>query len=283
LESLVCLPAIDRLFTQMGRDIGLVILSDRFGSKRGGPIRQFLASVRQSGLRLTVWLGFDILAAQTAGLAGACMARLTGRQPRLASVRLRAKYHGATVLDVADVNASASVAALRDYAPDFVLVMNFDQILRQDFLAAAAGRVINVHPSLLPTLRGPCPTFWALGEGHSEVGVSIHFIDDERIDAGPVLIQRARPLDRKLSAAEITASLFEEGAGLVPDVVKALRVSRYDRKAQDVTGASYRGFPARAEMKRARGQGVRLCRIRHIARLLGEAAGLVSRRQKEGP
>jgi methionyl-tRNA formyltransferase len=197
-------------------------------------------------------------------------------------VRLRAKYHGATVLDVADVNASASVAALRGYSPDFVLVMNFDQILRREFLAAAAGRVINVHPSLLPVLRGPCPVFWALSEGHSEVGVSLHLIEDERIDAGSVLIQRARLLDRKLSAAEITASLFEEGAGLVPDVVKALRVCRHEGKAQDVTGASYRGFPGRAEMKRARGQGVRLCRIRHIARLLGEGAGVFSHRKSEG-
>lgn len=272
LESLVCLPAINRLFAELGGAIGLVILSDRFGSKHRGLIRQFVASAGRSGLSLTLWLGFDIVAAQIAGRIGTWVETLTHRRPRLRCVRKLAKSHGAMVREAADVNGAETIAAVRAYAPDFVFVMNFDQILRQNFIEATAGQLINVHPSLLPALRGPCPVFWALAESRSEVGASLHLIEDQKIDAGPVLAQRALPLDCARSVAEITATLFEEGAALVPKVVKALRQGCSTTQSQDEeAGASYRGFPTRAEVARARALGVRLWSVRSIAKLLAAA------------
>lgn len=274
LESLVCLPAINRLFMQMGDEIGLVILSNRFGSRHGGLLRQFVANVRRSGFRLTLWLGFDIVAAQVAGHIGRRFATLTRRRPRLASVRMLAERHGAAILDVPAINGSDAIGALRSYAPDVVLVMNFDQILRREFIAAVPGQVINVHPSLLPALRGPCPVFWALAEGRAETGVSLHLIEDEKIDVGAVLAQRTQPLDRALSVAETTSALFEQGAVLVPEVVQVLRDGRAVGAPQDVEGASYRGFPDRADVARARWGGVRLCRFWQLAKLLMMAAGV---------
>jgi folate-dependent phosphoribosylglycinamide formyltransferase PurN len=267
LESLVCLPAIDRLFGQMDNRIGLVILSNRFASRHGGLLRQFMTNVRRSGFSLTLWLGFDIVAAQLVGCLGAGAERLTGRQPRFGSVRMHASARGATVLETADVNGADTIAALRAYAPDLVLVMNFDQILRREFIAAS-GRVVNVHPSLLPALRGPCPVFWALAEGRSEVGVSLHLIEDENIDVGPLLAQHARALDGTQSVAESVAQLFEEGVALIPDVVRALRKGCIVGRAQAGAAASYRGFPDRADMARARRKGVRLFCLRPIAKLL---------------
>jgi folate-dependent phosphoribosylglycinamide formyltransferase PurN len=264
------LPAIDRLFTQMDNRIGLVILSNRFGSKHGGLLRQFMTNVRRSGLRLTVWLGFDIVAAQVAGRLGAGVARVTGRQPRFRSVRAHASAHGATVIETADVNGADTIAVLRAYAPDLVLVMNFDQILHREFIAAS-GWVINVHPSLLPALRGPCPVFWALAEGRSDVGVSLHLIEDENIDVGPLLAQHARVVDGTQSVAQIVAQLFEEGVALLPSIVKTLQKGCIAGRKQAAAAASYRSFPDRAEMARARTMGVRLCHLRPIAKLLTRA------------
>lgn len=273
LESLVCLPAINRLFTQMGDDIGLVVLSNRFGSRHGGLFHQFAANVRRSGVRLTLWLGFDIVAAQIAGRIGSWIEKLTRRRPALASARTLAVRHGARVLDVNDINETDAIAALDAYAPDVVVVMNFDQILRRPFISRA-GWVINVHPSLLPALRGPCPVFWALARGETETGVSLHLIEDEMIDAGAMLVQRARTLDRARSVAEITADLFEEGAALVPHAVQALREEGAAGRLQDARKASYRGFPDRADMARSRRAGVRLCRARQLAGLLARSIGL---------
>jgi folate-dependent phosphoribosylglycinamide formyltransferase PurN len=268
LESVVCLPAVNRLFSDMGDNIGLVILSNRFGSRHGGLLRQLMASIRRSGIRLTLWLGFDILAAQIAGRVGSWVATLGHRRPQLASVRSLAKHRNAVVMEAADINGNDTIAALRAYAPDVVVVLNFDQILKAEFIAAAAGKVINVHPSLLPILRGPCPVFWALAEGHSEVGVSLHLIEDERIDAGSILAQRARALDRTRSVAEITAALFDEGAALVLDVASRMQQGYAFRRLQNTSLATYRGFPSRAEMARFYAAGARLCRFRPLTALL---------------
>jgi methionyl-tRNA formyltransferase len=276
LESLVCLPAINRLFMQMGDEIGLVILSNRFGSRHGGLVRQFVANVRRTGFRLTLWLGFDIVAAQVAGRIGRWIETLTRRRQRLASVRALAERHGAAMLDVPAINNSDAIAALRSYAPDVVLVMNFDQVLRREFIAAASGQVVNVHPSHLPALRGPCPVFWALAEGRAEAGVSLHLIEDENIDVGAVLAQRTQPLDRTLSVAETTTALFEQGAALMPQVLQALREGRAVGRPQGIEGASYRSFPDRADVARARRAGVRLCRFWQLAKLLMMAAGVAA-------
>lgn len=276
LESLVCLPAINRLFTQMGNEIGLVILSDRFGSRHGGPLRQFAANVRRSGVRLTVWLGFDIVAAQVTGRMGAWVEKLTRRRPRLASARVLAQRHGARVLDVADINGGDATAAVRAYAPDVVLVMNFDQILRQEFIATVAGPIINAHPSLLPALRGPCPVYWALVEARTEAGVTLHLIEDEKIDAGALLVQRATPLDPSSSVAETTAELFELAVALVPEALRTLPMYLGHRQPQDPTKASYRGFPDRANVARSRSAGIRLCRFRQVAALIARAAGIAN-------
>ena len=61
LESLVCLPALNRLFAQFGSKIDLVLGSNRFGSSHGGVMRQFLSGVRRMGWRQTLYLGFDIV------------------------------------------------------------------------------------------------------------------------------------------------------------------------------------------------------------------------------
>jgi methionyl-tRNA formyltransferase len=273
LESLVCLPGINRLFAEFGDAIGLVILSDRFGSKHGGLLRQFIANVRRSGLALTLWLGFDIVAAQIGGWIGGRVLTLTSRRPQLASVRALAKIHGAAVLKVADVNDPDTAEALRQYGPDLVVVMNFDQILRQNFIAGVRGKVVNVHPSLLPALRGPCPVFWALVERRREVGVSLHLIEDEAIDSGPVLARRAQPVDPRQSIAEITSDLFKAGAALVPVVARALIAGGGRFEPQFAAHASYRSFPDHAEMARARAEGIRLCRLGYVARVFAASVG----------
>lgn len=261
LETACGLPALQEVFAAYGDRIGLVLSSRRFGGKEGGAIAQFVRGVRRSGLRLTVWLGFDIIAAQ---LRSAAM--------RPGSLRQLARRHGARLIEVDDVNSASTLAAVRAYAPDVIVVMNFDQILRAPLIAAPRLGVVNIHPSLLPELRGPCPAFWALTEGRDATGASIHRIVDEQIDAGPVVAQEEIPIDRAESVAELTTRLFLAGARMLPEALQSLQgvdespaaAPRHER----ATG-EYRSFPTRAEVRSARRAGVRLVRFAHVLRLIG--------------
>jgi methionyl-tRNA formyltransferase len=224
---------------------------------------------------MTCWLGFDIVAAQWAWRVAQARRRLTGGAPTLRTARDLAAWYGSTIIETADVNSEETIAAMRRLGIDVVVVMNFDQILRDDFIRSPRRGVINVHPSLLPSLRGPCPVFWALVERRPEVGVTLHIIEGVEIDAGPIVAQRVIGADFQQSVGELTAALFLAGAELIKNVT--------DRLAQGwcpcIRGLTavdddYRGFPSRPQMSSAVARAVRFCRFAHIFWLLRAAFGL---------
>ncbi|MDN5871143.1 MAG: phosphoribosylglycinamide formyltransferase [Nitrococcus sp.] len=87
--------------------------------------------------------------------------------------------------------------ALRDrinrYRADLVILAGFMRILTPVFLAPYEGRVINIHPSLLPALRGMHTHERALREGLREHGCSVHYVTSA-LDAGPVIVQARVPV-----------------------------------------------------------------------------------------
>jgi methionyl-tRNA formyltransferase len=276
LESLTCLPAVNALFSDLGDQIGLVILSRRFSSKHGGLLRQFIDNTKRSGLKLTFWLGFDIIAAQVVSPISRLLTVILGRRPSLQPVRVLAERYGAKIIESADINDAETIAAVRGFAPDAVVVMNFDQILRPAFISGIQARIgtLNVHPSLLPALRGPCPVFWALAEGSRQCGVSLHVIEDAEIDAGPIVCQSAAPLNPAVSVAETTSMLFREGAALVKAALDRAEAGAYRHQDQPSVKASYRSFPKREEVAEASRLGIRLWSMLFVLRVIAASIGL---------
>lgn len=82
----------------------------------------------------------------------------------------------------------AMIEVLSPYAPDTVVLAGFMRILSAVFVRHYAGRLINIHPSLLPKYRGLNTHARALEAGDSEHGCSIHFVTEE-LDGGPVIAQ----------------------------------------------------------------------------------------------
>jgi methionyl-tRNA formyltransferase len=224
---------------------------------------------------MTLWLGFDIFAAQFVWRVAQAIGWLTGRTATLQTIRSLAEQCGATLIQTADVNSEETIAAMRRLDIDLVIIMNFDQIVREDFIRSPRCGVINVHPSLLPSLRGPCPVFWALFEGRSEVGVTIHVIESEEIDAGPIVAQHVINTDFRQSVGELTSALFLAGVGLIRNVTDRL-VQGWDPLIRGPTAINgdYRGFPGRTQMAEAAACRVRICRMKHISSLMRAAAGL---------
>jgi methionyl-tRNA formyltransferase len=78
---------------------------------------------------------------------------------------------------------------IHSLSPELIVVSTFDQIITKAIIQIPKYGVINIHPSLLPRYRGATPTVWALINGEEETGVSIHFIEDETIDRGRIILQ----------------------------------------------------------------------------------------------
>jgi phosphoribosylglycinamide formyltransferase 1 len=82
------------------------------------------------------------------------------------------------------------LATLRPFSPALVCLAGFMRILSPEFLREYAGRVINIHPALLPSFPGLHAQRQALQYGVKVSGCTVHLVD-EGVDTGPILLQRA--------------------------------------------------------------------------------------------
>jgi phosphoribosylglycinamide formyltransferase-1 len=82
---------------------------------------------------------------------------------------------------------------LSDYQPQLVVLAGFMRILTPAFIGAFSGRMLNIHPSLLPSYRGLHTHRRVLEAGEKLHGVSVHFVTEE-LDGGPVIVQAEVPV-----------------------------------------------------------------------------------------
>ncbi len=77
--------------------------------------------------------------------------------------------------------------------PDLLCLAGYMRVLSPEFVSAYAGRILNIHPSLLPRFPGLEAQRRALEAGETVSGCTVHFVD-ERVDSGPIVVQRSVPV-----------------------------------------------------------------------------------------
>jgi phosphoribosylglycinamide formyltransferase-1 len=97
----------------------------------------------------------------------------------------------------------------------------YTHLLTIDFLDRFLGRVVNVHPALLPAFPGAHAVEDALAAGVRETGATVHLVD-EGVDTGPVLRQEAVPVLPDDTVESLHARIREVEHRLLPEVVKEL-------------------------------------------------------------
>jgi phosphoribosylglycinamide formyltransferase-1 len=104
---------------------------------------------------------------------------------------------------------------------ELVVLAGYMQLLSAGFLGRFRGRVINVHPALLPAFPGLGAVQQALDYGVKVFGITVHFVD-EGVDTGPVILQRALELADARSAAEVMERLQPIEHELLPRAVRLI-------------------------------------------------------------
>jgi phosphoribosylglycinamide formyltransferase-1 len=89
---------------------------------------------------------------------------------------------------------AALIEAIDGFAPQLVVLAGFMRILTGDFVRHYEGRLLNIHPSLLPKHKGLHTHQRALEAGDSEHGCSVHFVTEE-LDGGPLVVQAVVPVE----------------------------------------------------------------------------------------
>jgi phosphoribosylglycinamide formyltransferase-1 len=104
---------------------------------------------------------------------------------------------------------------------ELVVLAGYMQLLSPGFLERFRGRVINVHPALLPAFPGLHAVQQAVDYGVKVFGVTVHFVD-EGVDTGPVILQRAVELPGAGSAEEVMRRLQPIEHELLPEAVRLI-------------------------------------------------------------
>ena len=121
----------------------------------------------------------------------------------------------------------AEVASLlHDHRVDLVCLAGFMRRLSAGFLRAFPGRVVNVHPSLLPAFPGKEAQRQAFDHGVKVSGATVHLVDED-IDAGPIVLQEAVPVLAGDSAESLSARILEAEHRIYPRAVRILLEGRY--------------------------------------------------------
>jgi len=172
-------------------------------------------------LRALVGEGFDVVAVVTQPDAPQGWSRSQLIPP---PVKVAAEAEDLLVLQPRKPTNTDFLRTLRDLRPEIGVVVAYGHILKPDLLALPPRGMINVHPSLLPGLRGAAPVEWAIIRGHEITGVTIMQLD-AGMDSGPILHQIPHRIGSEVTGGELSAHLAEMGAQALVETLTMLEQS----------------------------------------------------------
>jgi phosphoribosylglycinamide formyltransferase-1 len=128
---------------------------------------------------------------------------------------------------------AAWVEALRAHRVDTVLLAGFMRILHETFLGAFPGRVLNIHPSLLPAFPGVRAIERAFEHGVRVTGCTVHLVD-AGVDSGPILAQEAVPVHVDDTLETLTARVHEAEHRLYAPTVRDFLTRPWSRSGRRI-------------------------------------------------
>ena len=184
-----------------------------------------LASGKGSNVRNLVERGFEVSAVATN--RPSCGAAAFARSRRIPLGEYSQKSFG---------SREERDAAMRDWLAglgvELIVNAGYDRILSPAFVRSFAGRMINLHPSLLPAFGGGMDAVeQALARGVKLTGCTVHLVT-EQVDAGPILLQAAVPVEPGDSVETLRARIQVEEHRLLPLAIELMRETAAARTSQ---------------------------------------------------
>ena len=118
------------------------------------------------------------------------------------------------------------VAALNEAKVDLVCLAGYMRLLSPYFVSAFPQRILNIHPSLLPSFPGLEAQKQALDYGVKFAGCTVHFVD-ENLDAGPIILQSAVPVEDGDTEEMLSARILKEEHEIYSEAVKIVLEGKY--------------------------------------------------------
>jgi phosphoribosylglycinamide formyltransferase 1 len=134
------------------------------------------------------------------------------------------------------------IAALQAHQVDIICLAGYMRLLSPCFIEAFQGRILNIHPSLLPSFPGLDPQHQALEHGVKFSGCTVHFVNNT-LDGGPIIAQRVVPVSEGDTEETLAARILHEEHALYAEALALVVSGDYEidgRTVKPVVGRSSR-------------------------------------------
>lgn len=182
----------------------------------------------QAAKRLVILIsgrGSNMEAIVRAQIPGAEVAAVVSNRPDAAGLRFAAAHGIPTVVvdhkayGSRDAFDQALAEAIDQFHPDLVVLAGFMRILGEAFVVRYAGRMMNIHPSLLPAFPGLHTHERAIAEGCRLHGATVHFVTPS-LDHGPIIIQAAVPVLPDDTPERLAERVLREEHRIYPQAIR---------------------------------------------------------------
>jgi len=141
---------------------------------------------------------------------------------------------------VGDVNRLENMELLREIGPDFIFSFYYRFMINKEILDIPKRGALNLHGSLLPKYRGRVPINWAVINGETETGATLHYMV-EKPDAGDVVDQEKVSIEFSDTARDVFHKVTDAAVRVMERSWPLLRVGKAARTPMDLSSGSYYG------------------------------------------
>lgn len=154
------------------------------------------------------------------------------------AVRTAVAERGISVFEMLQSDVSGLTSQLNELDADVFLLWSFPIILRKDVIEIPPKGVVNIHMGLLPEYRGVNGVRWALLNGESQTGVTMHFVD-EGIDTGDMIARAAFPIEENDDVRSLMIKSRKAGIALIKTFWPHIVDGNVNAQPQDNSKAGY--------------------------------------------
>lgn len=125
------------------------------------------------------------------------------------------------------------IKTIKDSRADIVILAGFIRIIKQGLLDAFPDRILNIHPSLLPSFPGMSAWEQALNYGVKVTGCTVHLVDSG-MDTGPIIVQKTVPVMDDDTSASLHARIQTQEYQAYPEAIRIISEKRFDFQGRRV-------------------------------------------------
>lgn len=175
---------------------------------------------------------------------------------RPVSIRQIARHFNIPLHVTNDIHSPETIDCIRELKPDLI-ISSFAQIIKPSILSIPTIGILNKHSGFLPRYRGIYPVFWAMVNGESEIGVTVHFMA-KKVDAGPIVCEESIPI----LPEDTFYTLFERAQNIsAPLMLRAVELIKKGERGRTMDSAMIKksySYPKRENIKEFREKGLRM-------------------------